>query len=125
MKIKIESDVFDIAKRVLDIDKNYFILFDTKKNKYELHRYNQGSTYCLTCPYDNLDSRFLDLIYLTDVRFIDKIVDDIDKNNEIVEKKAKDSISNQSDYMLREIYAFANNSSKELDEKNAFSSIWR
>ena len=63
------------------------------------------------------------MIYLTDVRFIDKIVDDIDKNNEIVEKKAKDSVSNQSDYMLREIYAFANNSSKELDEKNAFSSI--
>ena len=39
MKIKIESDIFEISKRVKDIDENYYIVFDTKKNKYELHRY--------------------------------------------------------------------------------------
>ena len=125
MKIKIESDIFEISKRVKDIDENYYIVFDTKKNKYELPRCGQGGTYSLTCPYDNLDSRFFDLIYSTDVRFIDNIVEDIDKNNEIIEKKANATVTNQTDYMLREIYAFANNSSKELDEKSAFSSIWR
>ena len=33
MKIKIESDVFDIAKRLKQINESYYILFDTSKQK--------------------------------------------------------------------------------------------
>lgn len=125
MKIKIDSDVFDIIKRINEIDEGYFILFDLDKNKFELHNINQPNTYCLTYPYDNLDERMISLIYKTNSRYIDNIIEDIDKNNAVCEKERQDSAKCVADYMIREIYAFSNNSSKNLDDKKMFASVWR
>ncbi len=125
MKIKIESDVFDIAKRVKQINENYYILFDTSKQKFELHSKEQQNSYCFSYPFQNLDNRFLDLVYTTNIKYIDNIVEDIDNNNREIEQREKQKTKSQTDYMLREIYSFANNSSKELDDKKSFSSIWR
>ena len=125
MKIKIESDVFDIVKRVKEIDDGYFIVYDTDKLKFELHNYYQFNTYCLTIPFDDIDDRILELIYLSSVTNIDKIIEDIDKNNIAIENNNTQSMKEYGDYILREIYAFANNSSKEYNVQNAFSSIWR
>lgn len=125
MKIKIESDVFDIAKRVKQINENYYILFDTSKQKFELHSKEQQNSYCFSYPFQNLDNRFLDLVYTTNIEYIDNIVEDIDNNNREIEQREKQKTKSQTDYMLREIYSFANNSSKELDDKKSFSSIWR
>lgn len=125
MKIKIESDVFDIIKRIKEIDENYFVLFDTNKNKYELHYKNQFNTYCFTYPYENLDNRIIDLIYFSNVSNIDNIIEDIDNNNAKIEKDNMKSVKSSSDYMVREIYNFSKISSKNLDELKAFSSVWR
>lgn len=125
MKIKIDSDVFDIVKRIKEVDDGYYIVFDTAKNKYELHNRKQQSTYCLTCPFGNLDKRLLDLIYKTNSRHIDKIIEEIDNNNKKVERNVYNNAKNTSDFMLREIYAFSNNSSKNLDDVKAFTSVWR
>ena len=125
MKIKIESDVFDIIKRIKEIDENYFVIFDTNKNKYELHYKNQLNTYCFTYPYENLDNRMIDLIYFSNVSNIDNIVEDIDNNNAKIEKDNMNSVKSSSDYMVREIYNFSKISSKNLDELKAFSSVWR
>ena len=125
MKIKIESDVFDIAKRLKQINESYYILFDTSKQKFELHSNEQQNSYCFSYPFQNLDNRFLDMVYTTNIRYIDNIIEDIDKNNIEIERIGKQKTKSQTDYMLKEIYCFANNSSKELDEKTSFSSVWR
>lgn len=125
MKIKIESDVFDIAKRLKQINESYYILFDTSKQKFELHSKEQQNSYCFSYPFQNLDNRFLDMVYTTNIRYIDNIIEDIDKNNIEIERIGKQKTKSQTDYMLKEIYCFANNSSKELDETTSFSSVWR
>lgn len=125
MKIEIESDAFDIVKRIKEIDENYFLLFDLEKEKIELHNKNQINTYCFTYPYDNLDNRMIDLIYKSNIKNIDNIMEDIDKNNMKIEKKNIENAKSNADFMFREIYNFSNNSSKELDDSKAFSSIWR
>lgn len=124
MKINIENDVFDIVKRIKEIDKGYFILFDTKKGKFELHNIFQPTTYCLTVPFDTLDNRLIDLIYYSNINNIDIIMEDIDKNNENIEKNNNITMKDQTNFMLREIYDFASNSSKEYKD-NSFSTIWR
>ena len=63
MKIKIDDDVFDITKRIKEIDDGYFVVYNTLKNSFELHNNYQENTYCLTCPYECLDERVLDMIY--------------------------------------------------------------
>lgn len=125
MLIKVESDVFDIEKRIKEIDDGYFVVFNTKRNKYEIHNMYQENSYCLTIPFDNLDNRILDLINMSLVRNIDKIIDEIDNNNSKLENKSLETIKDYNDYLVREIYAFSNNSSKEYELEKAFSSIWR
>ena len=51
MKIRIENDVFDVVKRIKQIDDGYFVVFDLDKEKYELHNKYQNNSYCLTYPY--------------------------------------------------------------------------
>ena len=124
MKIKIDSDVFEIAKRIKDIDDGYYIVFDTGKERYELHNINQPNTHCLTYPYANLDGRLIDLILYTNIGNIDKIINDIDNNNKNIENKSNNNIKNATEYMVREIYDFASNSSKKCDV-NFEDNKWR
>ena len=124
MKVKIDNDVFDIAKRIKEIDEGYFILFDLDKNVYELHNKYQSTSFCLTIPYANLDNRVIDLILYSDISNIDNIIIDIDTNNEDIERNNKNTIKNQTDFMLREMYDFSSNSSKKMCN-NSFATIWR
>ena len=80
MKIKIESDALFVSNLVKQIDKDYYILYDTKKQKYELHNSAQvGDSYCVTCPYKNLDSRFLEHVQKTRRENQNTIFEELDR----------------------------------------------
>ena len=124
MKIKIESDAFDIVTRIKEIDDGYYIVYDTKRNCYELHNSNQINSYCLSIPFDEIDARIIDLIYYTNVLNIDNIMQDIDKDNNEIDRNNNNEILNQTKYMSEEIFKFCNNSSKKYDVSKAFESVW-
>ena len=125
MKIKIESDVFDIVERIKEIDDGYYIVFDTIKQKLELHNYKQSNSYCFTLKQDSIDSRLIDDIYKSSIVNLESIIEEMDFNNEKIEKDSYSQIRDDSDYKLREIYKFINNSSRQYDENIAFSTEWR
>ena len=57
-QILLDCDPFYISSRIKEVDENYFIVFNTARNVYELHSSAQiGSTYALTIPYSQLDER--------------------------------------------------------------------
>ena len=64
------------------------------------------------------------MILYTDISNIDNIMSDIDKNNLKIEKENDEIIKNLTEYKVREIYNYANSSSKELSE-NLFTTVWR
>ena len=125
MKIEIEDDVFEIVKRLKEIDDGYFVLYDTCKNRFEVHNYYQENTYCLMCPFDVLDDRLIDVVLYSNVLNIDKIIEDIDNINDVNESNGNIKLKNQQRYMFEEIFKFANNSSKKIDGNLAFKNIWR
>jgi len=125
MKIKIESDVFDIVDRIKEIDDGYYIILNTQNNKFELHNRNQINSYCFSIENNCLDNRLIDKILYTSIINIDNIVNDIDNYNNEIENNNFNKISHQSKYMLNEFYKFANNSSRDIDDDKAFSTIWR
>ena len=93
MKIIIKSDVYNISKRILDIDRSYFIVYNTSKDCYEVHSSQQlDTTYCLTVPYKHLDVRTLDCVYQTKSENIEKILNQIDVENKILENAEKQSV---------------------------------
>lgn len=87
MKKIILSDVFDIAKRLKEIDRNYFVVFNTAKQKYEVHNSRQlGDSYCLTVPFDCFDARTIVLVQQSRIKNISEIVEKMDFDNKVLQK---------------------------------------
>ena len=105
MKIKIFFDVYNISKRLKKIDRDYFIVYDTSKNNFEIHNSSQiGSSYCLTLPYSCLDERCLNYVYQTKSENIERILQTIDNENKIKESAEKTSaLSNAYELISEEI----------------------
>ena len=94
---EIKSDVFEIAKRIKSIDKNYFVVLNKTKNRFEVHYKRNKNTYELTIPYKTLDARAVEFVRKTMVQNKQKIFDEIEKSNEKLEKqKTKNIIENIS-----------------------------
>lgn len=88
----VEHDLYGIAERITAIESGYFIVYDTRAGRYEVHSAdNKGNTYCFTVPYDALDCRTLDYCERTLVAKTDQLLRDMEKNNaKIDENRHKD-----------------------------------
>lgn len=96
MKLRIMYDVYNIANRIKDIDRDYYIVYNTDTNRFEVHHSNQlGSTYCCSVPYDTLDERTLNYVYATSSTNMDRILDDIDRENRLRENAEKSCVLSQ------------------------------
>lgn len=96
MKIKILHDVYEISKRIKDIDRFYFIVYDTVKQSFEIHNSMQiDTTYCLTLPFKMLDERTLKYVRETASANIEKILEKIENDNKLVENAEKRRILSQ------------------------------
>ena len=93
MLIEIKSDALNIVERLKEIDKSYYLVFNTIKGKYEVHSYNQqGCSYCLTCPNDALDERLCMLTKKTRRENLKDLIEEIDKENEKLDKQNQKKI---------------------------------
>lgn len=92
---EIYSDCLDIIKRLREIDKDYFVMFNLDRNCFELHNRAQevGGTFCLTLP-DVLDERSVDLTKRTLSQKRDELIAQLDAENEkIMQAKVKDTLN--------------------------------
>lgn len=104
MKIKIENDVFDIANRIKQIDRDYCIFFNTSTNQFEVHNISQpNNSFCLSVPYHNLDERALKLTRETNSANIEIILSQIDNENSIKENAEYRNILNKFNDQLEQI----------------------
>ena len=95
MKIKLTCDVYNISKRIKEIDKGYYIVFNTSKSKFEIHNSLQlGGSYCLTLPYTNLDERTLKYVRKTSSANIDYVLNEIENDNNKIKSTEKISAFN-------------------------------
>lgn len=122
MKVKIESDVFDITQRIKEIDDGYFIMFNVNSKKFEIHNKNTKNGYCLTVPYCQLDNRTIELIHKTHIKNYDKIVKSLDEDNEKLNNKQIEKLKEINDYKVREILKYSKVTTKPVDK--VFKSTW-
>ena len=94
MLIEIKTDPLFIGERLKEIDQSYYLVFNTIKNKYEVHSNEQkGCSYCLTCPNVELDERLVELVKKTRRENINELLSEIDKENERLEKEREKYIT--------------------------------
>ena len=122
--IKISNDVFDIVNRVKEINSGYFIVYNTKKHKYEVHNSNQvGSSFCITCE-NGLNSTVISKLRKTRIENIDKILKEIDENNAKNEQITKNAMTDETSFKLKEMFDYAKKRESDSDFVDSYKTTW-
>ena len=78
----IESDLYDIAKRLKEIDPSYFVFYRYKSKRYEVHSNEQrGNSLCFVVPYDKLDGRVLSYALRTRRERAEEFLQEMERQN--------------------------------------------
>lgn len=77
---EVESDLFDIARRLKEIDAGYFIL--RREGRFEVHNRGDEPTYCLTVPWSELDARTVELVRKTRAERAAELFAELERDNE-------------------------------------------
>lgn len=86
--VQIYADPCFISQRLKDIDPNYIILFNRRKNKFEVHSLSQyDGSYCFTIPYSCLDERTLFYALKTRAENINALIKEIEEDNQKLQKQ--------------------------------------
>jgi len=106
--ILVNSNVFDIPRRLKEIDEGYFVLFNPDNQKYEIHHSGQkDNTYCFTIPYDELDARTIDLVYKTKIENFRANLEEMKRKNEKLIMDREKSFHDKIEVTAREIHQYA------------------
>lgn len=84
----IKKDLFNISNRLKSIDKNYFIVRNHLKKRFEIHYKREKNSLELILPFDKLDDRTIKLVLKTKIENRQKLDEEIEKNNAMLNKKA-------------------------------------
>lgn len=87
--IEIKQDVFDIAWRLRQINSDYKLFYNSKSKRFEVHS-RFGLEVAL--PYSTLDARAVHHVQKTQLKNKAKLVAEIERNNERVEKEKRQEI---------------------------------
>lgn len=102
MKIEIKNDLYDIASRLKEIDREYTTYFETELQKFTL--WGRGKRQ-VVFPFDALDQRALDYARKTRVENMEELIREIDEKNERYQKgrliRAQDKVENEFSRRLR------------------------
>lgn len=90
--IEIKNDLFQIVKRIQKIDKTYKVFFNTALKRYEIYSDFGGRHLEIVSPYKVLDIRTYELVATSRVKDINKILEQMDRQNERLEYKIKSNI---------------------------------
>lgn len=109
--IPVKSNVYDIPQRLREIDSNYFVMYNTESDKFEVHHSKQiGGTLALNIPYSELDSRTLELVRKTSVENSKIIYDEMERNNKAIKDNANIKIMAEAEAKTRELFHYAKGS---------------
>lgn len=89
-KTIIEDSVYEIPKRLKEYDESFFVAFNNRNGKFEVHSTdNLFETYCLTVPFNELDARTIDLVKRNDTKNkgAREIERELNEHNEKIERQ--------------------------------------
>ncbi len=93
MKVRIKEDLFDISSRLKDVEREYFVLYDTKKKVYEIHNTMQkGNSFCFLVG-RRLDYYAIQKAHKTSIKWLKSTLKNIDNHNNRLEERANKEIS--------------------------------
>lgn len=95
MLLQIKSDNNFIVQRLKEIDATYYVVFNTKTKKYEVHSNEQLVPFCFQVPYDSLDERTILYARKTRSSRQSQLIKEIDQQNETLQNQQNQTTKNE------------------------------
>lgn len=87
--IPIEKDLFSIADRLKEVDERYRVYRNTLAHRFEVYA---GEELQFVVPFQKLDARTVEYARKTRIERVNKIVQELDKENDLLEKRKNRAI---------------------------------
>ena len=106
--IVIKNDLFDIANRLKKIDKNYLLVRNVIKNRFELWYNACVPKLELVFKTKTIDKRMLDFVNDTKVQYVEKLIKQMDDMNEKIKEKEIKRVKEDSIDRIKEVLKYEN-----------------
>lgn len=108
MLLEVENQVCDIDRRIKEIDSDYFLMFNTESQKYEVHSSSlEDNTLFLNLPFDELDGRTIDYINMKLQMSVKKQIEEMKKKNEKINHDNNEKFLDKVGEMAKDIHRYA------------------
>ena len=112
-RIPVMSHVMDIPIRLKELNGAFFVMFNVRTQKYEIHCADQPfETLSCVLPFEQLDARAIQYVREHSAQRLDAIVREIEEHNEKLVKKAEAEMLDKANYKMREAFNYLKNNSK-------------
>lgn len=123
----IKNNAFNIVNRLKQIDKSFYVVYNTDVNGFEVHSSKQKNSFCFNVPFKMLDKRTLNHAKKTSIKNLTAYLQEIENFNS---QQELNSIKEKEDYIKQrgyEIMFYLQNSSKQANFSSDFAkkeSLW-
>lgn len=122
--IKIKNDAFNICERIKSINPHYYVVYNTKKHAFEVHNTKQyANSFCISCE-KGLNYSVIQKLRKTRIENLDKIINEIESNNQAIEREAKNEVMDKAQYKAREMFDYAKKRVEDCNFDDSYTTIW-
>lgn len=112
-RIPVLSNVYDIPERLKEINPNFFVMFNSVTQKYEVHDAAQTmNTFACQLPFDELDARALEYVQKYSFVNLDKLAREVEEHNERLDEQRKNTILDKAGYKMKQALKYLDQTSK-------------
>lgn len=102
-RIPVLSNVYDIPVRLKEVNRDFFVMFNTRDQTFEIHDASQPyTTLACTLPFDELDARAINYVREFARERLAIVAAEIERYNEELDRKAQAALIDKASYKCRE-----------------------
>ena len=112
-RVPVLLNVYDIPVRLKQVNRDFFVMFNTRSQKFEIHCASQPyDTLACVLPYDELDARALRYVREFSRERTEHIAEEIDRYNDTLDRREKAALIDKASYKCREAFNYLKINSK-------------
>lgn len=112
-RIPVLINIYDIPVRLKEVNRDFFVMFNTRIQKYEVHCASQPyDTLACVLPFDELDARALQYVREFSRERTEHLAEEIERYNEELDRKAQAAMIDKANYKVREAFNYLKNNRK-------------
>lgn len=112
-RIPVLNNICDIPVRLKEVNGDFFVMFNTRSQKYEIHCASQPfDTLACVLPFEELDARAIRYVREFSRERTEHLAEEIERYNAELDRKEEAAMIDKASYKCREALNYLKNNSK-------------